>query len=235
MTSEVLIAVLRNPSSIRWLEYSLKEDRAFCFACGNFSTFTAKSDIAFTKTGWDALANDMETNQGLRKHDACNDTMGVLCYQREYEASEIWWIQTGLQLLAIILNTWRCCSNITSIFVPKKMAYRGHDETSESLNTRKWNELINLMLRTNSLFKTLHGKMKQHIYRNNNYTSKRICNELVKTMAFEVRRNVKEWIEHAGRHSLLIDECKANAGHGELAICFRFVNALVRLKSTSMN
>ena len=35
--------------SFRWLEYSVKQDRAFCFACRNVSTSTSKSDIAFTK------------------------------------------------------------------------------------------------------------------------------------------------------------------------------------------
>ena len=110
-------------------------------------------------------------------------------------------------------------------FCTEEMAYRGHDETSESSNAGKWKEFITLMLRTNPLFKTLHGKMK-HQYRTYDYTSKRSCNELVKVMSFEARRTIKEKIDKAGMYSLLIDECKDNAGDEELAICFRFLNAL---------
>ncbi len=79
----------------RWLEYSVKEDRAFCFACRNFSTSTSKSDIAFTKTGWNAWAKAMETNRGLRKLDACSDHLLSVtrweshASQREQEAAGI--------------------------------------------------------------------------------------------------------------------------------------------------
>ena len=54
--------------------------------------------------------------------------------------------------------------------------------------------------------------------------SKRSSNELAKSMAFEVRITIKEWIDEAGMYSMLIDECKDNGGHEELAICSRFVN-----------
>ena len=36
-------------TSFPWLEYSISKDKAFCFACRNFSTSTLKSDTAFTK------------------------------------------------------------------------------------------------------------------------------------------------------------------------------------------
>jgi len=42
-----------------------------------------------------------------------------------------------------------------------------------------------------------HDKMKQR-YRTYDYTSKRSSNELVKSMAFELRRTIKEQIDEAG-------------------------------------
>ncbi len=88
-------------------------------------------------------------------------------------------------------------------FCCEEMAYPGHDKTNESLNAGIWKEFINLMLRTNPLFKNYHDKMKQR-YRTYNYSSKRSFNELVKAMAFEVRRKIKEHIDEAGIHSMLI-------------------------------
>ena len=235
--------------SFRWLEYSVKQDRAFCFACRNFSTSTSKSDIAFTKTGWNAWAKAMETNRGLRKHDACSDHLLSMtrweshASQREQEAAGIRNMLDPDRPSVVSNNReyMKMLLQYHQYFCSEEMAYRGHDETTESQNAGKWKEFINLMLRTNPLFKKYHDKMKQR-YRTYDYTSKRSSNELVKSMAFEVRRTIKEQIDEAGMYSMLIDECKDNAGHEELAICFRFVNdseeieerfyELARLKET---
>ena len=79
------------------------------------------------------------------------------------------------------------------------------------------------MLSTNPTFKKLHDTMKKQ-YKSYDYTSKRSSIELVEAMATEVRHQIKDQIERAGMYSMLIDECKDNAGHEELSTCFRFVN-----------
>ena len=126
-------------------------------------------------------------------------------------------------------------------FCAQEMAYRAHDETDESLNAGKWKEIVNLMLRTNLKFKQLQDRMKQQ-YKTYDYTSKRSSLELIKAMASEVRHQIKESLDRACMYSMLIDECKDNAGHEELSTCFRFVNdegqieerfyELARLKET---
>ena len=100
------------------------------------------------------------------------------------------------------------------------------------------------MLSTNPTFKKLHDTMKKQ-YKSYDYTSKRSSIELVEAMATEVRHQIKDQIERAGMYSMLIDECKDNAGHEELSTCFRFVNdegevqerfyELTRLKETDAN
>ena len=100
------------------------------------------------------------------------------------------------------------------------------------------------MLSTNPTFKELHDTMKKQ-YESYDYTSKRSSIELVEAMATEVRHQIKDQIERAGMYSMLIDECKDNAGHEELSTCFRFVNdegevqerfyELTRLKQTDAN
>ena len=66
--------------------------------------------------------------------------------------------------------------------------------------------------------------------------------EFIKALADETKCIMKEKLELPGTYSLLIDECKDNAGHEELALCFRYVNQdccieerffeIVRLKVT---
>ena len=69
-----------------------------------------------------------------------------------------------------------------------------------------------------------------------------MCIEFIKALADETKWIVKVNLEVAGPYSILIDECKDNAGHEELALCFRYVNQdgyieerfyeMVRLKDT---
>jgi hypothetical protein len=47
-------------TSYLWLEYSIAKDKAFCFACRNFSTSTCKSDPAFTELGFSMWSKAME-------------------------------------------------------------------------------------------------------------------------------------------------------------------------------
>ena len=103
------------------------------------------------------------------------------------------------------------------------MAYRGHDETDESLNAGKWKEFIKAMLRTNPTFNQLHSRLTQ-TYKVYDYTSKGSSLELIRAMASEVRHLIEEQVDKTGMYSMLIDECKDNAGHEELSTCFRFVN-----------
>ena len=43
-------------------------------------------------------------------------------------------------------------------------------------------------------------------------------------MASDIQHLIEEQIDKAGMCSMLIDECKDNAGHEELLTCFRFLN-----------
>ena len=49
-----------------WLEYSIAQDKAFCFACRNLSLSTCKSDTAFVQVGFSPWAKAMENNGGLK-------------------------------------------------------------------------------------------------------------------------------------------------------------------------
>ena len=98
-----------------------------------------------------------------------------------------------------------------------------------------------MQLSTNSSFKYLFVKVKAQ-YSCYDYTSKTKCIEFIKALADETKWIVRVNLEVAGTYSILIDECKDNAGHEELALCFLYVNKdgyikerfyeMVRLKDT---
>ena len=239
-------------SSFPWLEYSVAKDKAFCFACKNFSTATSKSDPAFAKIGFSSWVKAMENNRGFKAHDtSCDHLMSMTRweYYKNQKANPD--VGVGNMLdpdrASLVQNNRDYMKTLLQYhryFCVEEMAYRGHDETDESLNAGKWKEFIKAMLSTNPTFKKLHDTMKKQ-YKSYDYTSKRSSIELVEAMATEVRHQIKDQIERAGMYSILIDECKDNAGHEELSTCFRFVNdegevqerfyELTRLKETDAN
>ena len=60
-------------SRFPWLEYSTKEDKAFCIACRNFSTPSSKSDAAFAKMGFNSWSKALEKNRGRKGHNSSSD------------------------------------------------------------------------------------------------------------------------------------------------------------------
>ena len=79
------------------------------------------------------------------------------------------------------------------------------------------------MLRTKPTFEQLHRTVIQ-TYKAYDYTSKRSLLELIRAMASDVRHLIEEQIDKAWMYSMLINECKDNAGHEELSTCVRFLN-----------
>ena len=60
-------------------------------------------------------------------------------------------VQNDREHLKTLLEyRWHFCS--------EEMAYRGPDETDESLSPGKWKEFINVMLRNNPTFEQLHRR-----------------------------------------------------------------------------
>ena len=221
-------------------------DRAFCFACRNFNSGRT---YVISIIGFSHWKHALEKEKGLTKHDSSVDHMIAMARWDEYrriksntsmsienildpKGSSI--IKDNREYLKMLLEFHR-------YFCLQELPYRGHHETQESLNPGNWKEFIKIPLSTNSIFATLSKKLKTQ-YSLYDYTSKSICMEFIKALADETECIVKEKLELAGTYSLLIDECKDNAGHEELALCFLYVNQdccieerfyeIVRLKDT---
>ena len=191
----------------------------------------------------------METNRGFKSHDASSDHLLSMTRWESYSTQKKNPAAGIINMLdperpSVVENNREYMKTLLEYhryFCSEEIAYRGHDETNESLNAGKWKEFIKTMLCTNPTFKQLHGRMLQQ-YNAYDYTSKRSSIDLIKALAYEVRHQIEKLLNSAGMYSMLIDECKDNAGHEELSTCFRFVNEgqieerfydLTRLKETN--
>ena len=141
-------------TSFPWLEYSIAKDKAFCFACRNFSTSTSKSDTAFTKVGFSTWSKAMETNCGFKSHDASSEHLLSMTRWESYSTQKknpAAGIRNMLdpERPSVVKNNREYMKTLLEYhryFCSEEIAYRGHDETNESLNAGKWKEFIKTML-----------------------------------------------------------------------------------------
>ncbi|XP_028408662.1 zinc finger MYM-type protein 1-like [Dendronephthya gigantea] len=203
-------------TSYPWLEYSIAKDKHFVLR-RNFSTSTSKSDTAFTKVGFSTWSKAMEKIRGFKAHDACSDH---LLSMTRWESYNIQKNNPGASIgnmldpgrPSLVENNREYTKTLLEYhryFCSEEMAYRGHDETDKSLNAGKWNEFIN---EGDSNIQSIRLHIKAIFARVN------------KSHGFRGSTSDRGTDRQSGMYSMLIDECKDNAGHEELSTCFRFVN-----------
>ena len=215
-----------------WLEYSIKENKAFCFPCRIYGTRTSKSEDTFTTRGYNNWKCALVNERGLKLHNKSEDhELSMMRWEDRKLISE--GKKTSINNLVdpereSLVNTnreyFKFLVKYHIYFCKNELAYRGRDESEDSTNPGNWKDFINLQLETNSEFKQLHSKIKAQNAKYD-YTSKRSSNELVECLADVIREIIVQQINSAGMFSLLIDESKDNAGHEELATCFRYLDA----------
>ena len=213
-----------------WLEYSMVQNKAYCFASRHFSTSTSKSELAFRTNGFSNWKKANTNISGFSQHDKSKDHK--LAIQRWVDhklihagvgrqidqiinPSRIRIVQSNREYLRILFEMHR-------FFTRQELSYRRHDETIESNNQGNWPEYLKLELKINPKFRQLHTEVTQQ-YNIIDYFSKTSSNDFIECLAHIVRMKIKNEIEQAKVYAVLIDESKDNAGKEELSICFRYL------------
>ena len=214
----------------KWLEYSVQENKAFCFPCRVYSTKTGRYCSNFQKKGFCNWRKALDNDHGFKQHDSSDDhQLSFLRWQSRISITE-----NKTPSIENILDPNRQSAvsehreyfalliKYHIYFLTNEMPYRKNDETDESLFLGKWKEFIKCSLDTNERFRDLQQKVTGK-HKKYDYTSKRTCGEMVSVISELVRESIVSEINEAGIYSIMIDECKDNAGHEELSICFRYV------------
>ena len=213
-----------------WLEYSREKDRAFCYPCRLYSTQTSKSESAFAKDGFCTWSKALASNGGFRLHDKTEDHLlscqrwkdrtniankKAVSIDNQLDPDRLSVVAEHREYITLLLKYHR-------YFLQNELAYRGRDETEESVCRGNWKEYINVQLDTNERFKELHSKITEK-YKSMDYTSDFSTQDFLEAIAAVLRGDIISEINDAGMFSILIDECKDNAGHEQLSLCFRYL------------
>lgn len=206
-----------------WLEYSIIEDKIFCFVCRQFLTGLVKDqNESFVRTGfcnWKKLVEKLAKHGQSASHADCSkkyidfklsaQSGGVAEQVKSQHAEKVTQNKKYLEILADI-----------SLFLARQgLAFRGHRENKEANNRGNFLEI-------SEIFAKYDQNFSNHFQRQNNYCSHQYQNEFVNIAANHILKEISREVHECGFFSLMVDEAKCHKRE-QLSVAIRFVKELV--------
>ncbi|XP_058749093.1 uncharacterized protein LOC131622065 [Vicia villosa] len=205
------------------------KDAAYCFYCFLFTTTRKKPGRAehfgfevFTKSGYKDWKH---ASQGLKDHVGSHNSLHNSCVkhyddynnQRQSVTSNFTKATKESEELYKIRLT--CSVDCTRYLIAKGMAFRGHDESSISLNKGNFREMVDWVKSKNEQVRDAFDRGEK----NCTMTFVDIQKELAMCCAHEVTKVIME--ELGDRHfSVLIDESRDISVKEQMVVMLRFLN-----------
>lgn len=210
-----------------WIEYSLMKDAAFCYPCRLFATGHGKGEESFTKVGFRDWKHAMGKRGILVCHDTCLTHKEAMSCWSEFTKNAKLGISVANRLNSArkqqILSNRHYISTVAEVLLfcgRQDVAFRGHLESSTSLNRGNFLEIMKLVGNHDNVVQ----ERLQDGPRNATYTSPEVQNTLLQIMANMVRKTICRNVQKAGMFSLLADETKDCSKREQLAIVLRYVD-----------
>ena len=214
----------------KWLEYSIQNNAAFCYACCLFpAATTSRAEQALTHTGYRDWKHATGKQGILEKHNACHTHKQAMISWSEYmknteKGTTIADRLNSARNLQIQANRhyMRTLAEVILLCARQDLALRGHRESQSSLNRGNFLEILHLIAK--------HDKVvEERLQCGPRYTSPEVQNTLLNILANMVRRTICSGVRDAGVFSLLADETKDCSKQEQLAIVLRYVDSKAAL------
>ncbi|KAL5769062.1 hypothetical protein ACOSQ2_015845 [Xanthoceras sorbifolium] len=211
-----------------WLEYSIENDRAYCFPCYLFDSSTSQYHTFIIEgfNNWKRV--NCGDNCPLKKHEGGDDHRSL-----HNTAIQQWanlkdpYLHIDKRInkqssQAVMQNRLLLKTSIETVkwLALQGCAFRGNDESINSTNRGNFIELIKLQARVNN---EIAGVVLDNAAQNAKYTSPMIQHELLKILADCVRDKIREEIGDA-KFCILIDESVDESNKEQMAIILRYVD-----------
>ena len=212
-----------------WLEYSVKKDAAYCYPCrlfGSTSICTSRPEKAFTTSGFRDWKHATGSKGILLSHNNCvSHKQAVIAWEQFRATSKTGSVaeQLGSNRAEQIKKNRHYIKTIAEVLLlccRQEISFRGHDESSESLNKGNFKEILSLVAKHDPVVaeKFFHGP------RNTLYTSPRIQNNIINIMANMVRQQICTSVQQAGYYSILADETKDMSKQEQISIVIHYLD-----------
>jgi hypothetical protein len=207
-----------------WIEYSEFKDAAYCFHCFLFKQPGRREHFGYEVFTKDGYKDWKHASQGLKDHVGSHDSMHNSCikhyddynnqrqsvtskFARATKESEEWY--------KVCLT---CSVDCSRYLIAQGMAFRGHDESSTSLNKGNFREMVDWVKRNNEQVRDAFDRGGQ------SYAM--ICGDIQKDLAMSCAQEVtKVVMEELGdrNFTVLIDESRDISVKEQMAVMMRLV------------
>ena len=207
----------------KWLEYSVQEEAAFCFVCYLFKDKTkSPGGDAFVNGGF----NNWNLKARLKRHIGAVSS----AHAEAQEKYDMFTTPTTSIRESIASNTsqykalykqrltWTL--KCVRFLLRQGLAFRGHDESEDSLNKGNFLELLNWLAGN---FEEVDRVVLKNAPRNCKMTHHDIQQEVIKCCAQETTKLVIEELD-GGHFAILADESSDVYQNEQLAVCLRYVD-----------
>ncbi|KAH9741124.1 TTF-type domain-containing protein [Citrus sinensis] len=213
-------------SKFPWLEYSISKDKAFCFPWYIFHDKPSKNE-AFVVDGvhnWKYVGCEKtcpfaqhEGGHGSSHNDAMLKWSNLKDPSKHIDKRLN--AQSSQQILE---NRLRLKTSIvaTKWSVKQACAFRGHDESVNSLNRGNFIELIKLLATMNE---EINKVVLANAPKNAQYIAPKIQKELLNIISNKVRHKIREEVGDA-KFCIIVDEALDESHKEQMAIFFRYVD-----------
>lgn len=205
-----------------WVEYSVKEDKVYCFVCRQFSTGNIRDqNETFSKSGF---KNWKKTTEALQKHalSSCHSQCAQMyvAYKKTAVLGDVHQ-QIAQQHQGEIEQNRdhvKKLIDVILLLVRQGLPLRGHRENLASTNTGNFLEISQLLAKYDTSFSI-------HLEKHTSYTSPKIQNEIIEIIAQLTLDKIVTEVKACGFFSIMVDEARCFKEE-QLSISIRYAKNL---------
>ena len=212
-----------------WLEYSVEQDAAYCFACRKFGNPDSKCETTFVASGFRNWKVACMSTKGFEKHANCKEHMWNM--SRWLERSRR---QQGNKEVSTMVDSEQLKRNryyfsaimdIVLFLAANELPFRGDNDTAPDLNDAVQSTGCGLFLKLFDYTMQRDPKLREiyrTIPRNATYSSHDIQNDLISAMAETVTDAI---VNEMGKSlfTLKVDGTRDASGRENLSLVVRYV------------
>ena len=140
--------------SFRWIEYSIQQDAAFCYACRHFTTGIGRSENTFRITGFRDWKHAIGKKGVISVHDTCSTHKQAMSSWNEYTLNSERHTSIAnrldsarAQLVKSNHHYIKTIAEVILLCAKQELALRGHRESAKSQNRGNFLEILSLVAR----------------------------------------------------------------------------------------
>lgn len=212
-------------STCKWLCSSQYFQKLYCWPCLLFSN---KKSV-WNKEGFDSILN---VSRSLHKHEDSGEHIKCELFLKQFEKNQstivdalkengkLYKIQfnENVRLNRLFLRT---VVDTALYLAQQELAFRGHDESSESINRGNFKELLKLLISRDTPELKCHYEKIKSVFTGE---SKTIQNEVIECISDYINQHVKNELNGTAFFSVQVDDTTDIAQNSQCSVIIRYIN-----------